>query len=203
MQVADSNKTARLISTIFVPPSFTIILFTLFAFLYEEQTYKTIIQIITAFSFGFIFHIILFFYLRRKGKLADKDASLKEERTFPYAIAVLFYLAGLIILLYFEMNHISIAFWFCYISNTILILLINKFWKISAHTMGAAGSLAVVLIQFNLYAVIPFVIVILVGWSRIRLKQHTLTQVLAGGITGFVSTYIQIKLILEILTTII
>lgn len=69
--------------------------------------------------------------------------------------------------------------------------------------MGAAGSLAVVLIQFNLYAVIPFVIVILVGWSRIRLKQHTLTQVLAGGITGFVSTYIQIKLILEILTTII
>ncbi len=201
MQVSFLSKTARFISTIFVPPSFTIILFTLFAFLYEEQTYNIIIQIITAFTFGFIFHIILFIYLRRKGKLADKDASKKEERTFPYTIAILFYISGLIILLYFEMNHISIAFWFCYISNTILILLINKFWKISAHTMGAAGPIAVVLIQFNLYAVIPLVITVLVGWSRMQLKQHTLTQVLAGGLIGFVSTYLQVRLISEYLNS--
>ena len=68
--------------------------------------------------FGFIAPISLFLILRKKGKLADQDASIKEERTFPFLIAILFYLIGLILMIKFELNIISIAFWFCYISNT-------------------------------------------------------------------------------------
>ena len=78
-----NNKLARVISTIFVPPSFTIIVFTLFAFILETESIKITITILVAFIFGFTAQIILFLFFRKKGKIIDLDASVKEERTTP------------------------------------------------------------------------------------------------------------------------
>jgi len=76
--------------------------------------------------FGFIAPIVLFLILRKKGKLVDQDASIKEERTFPFIVAIIFYLIGLLLMIKYQLNIISIAFWFCYISNTIITIIINK-----------------------------------------------------------------------------
>ncbi len=192
------NKLARIISTLFVPPSFTIIVFTLYAFTFETELLKTVITILVAFLFGFTAQIILFVVLRRRGKIADLDASVKEERTSPFLISVGFYLVGLIILIIFDVNIISIAFWFCYISNTLVTILINKRWKISAHAMGAAGPLAALIYIFGSIACIFAIIVFLVGWSRIQLKVHNLAQVIAGILLAFVSTYLQIYFIIRL-----
>jgi len=195
------NKTdtfARIISTLFVPPSFTIIVFTLFAFILETESLKKIVTILVAFLFGFAAPIILFIVLRRRKKLVDLDASIKEERTTPFLISVGFYLIGLIILITFNVSIISIAFWFCYISNTSVTILINKHWKISAHAMGAAGPLAAVTYLLGPISMIFILLVIAVGWSRIQLKVHNLTQVITGVLLAFVSTYLQIYFIVSL-----
>lgn len=192
-----TDKLARIISTIFVPPTFTIIIFILFAFILETESLKTVITILVAFLFGFNAQIILFVVLRRRGKIVDLDASVKEERTAPFLISVGFYLIGMVILLIFNVNIISIAFWFCYISNTSVTILINKHWKISAHAMGAAGPLAVLSYVFGPIALLFAIIVFLVGWSRIQLKVHNFAQVMAGVLLAFVSTYLQIYLIVR------
>ena len=189
---------ARIVSTVFVPPSFTIIVFTLFAFTLEADPIKRIVTILVALIFGFILPIILFLHYKKKGLIADIDASIKEERTIPMLISVLFFIAGLIILIFFDVNIITIAFWFCYISNTLITVLINSNWKISAHTMGAAGPLAAVTYVFGPAALLFSVIVFLVGWSRIQLKCHTFAQVLAGGLFAFFSTYLQIYFIVKL-----
>ncbi|MEJ2196239.1 MAG: phosphatase PAP2 family protein, partial [Ignavibacteriaceae bacterium] len=142
--------------------------------------------------------IILFLKFRKKGLIIDLDASVKEERTLPMAISISFFIIGIIILILFKVNIISIAFWFCYISNTLITIFINKHWKISAHTMGAAGPLAVLLIVFGPVALIFSIFTILVGWSRIRLKCHTIMQVITGGLLAFISTYLQMLLITRI-----
>ncbi len=105
--------------------------------------------ILVAFLFGFTAQIILFVTFRKRGKIVDLDASVKEERTTPLLISVVFYLIGLVILIFINVNIISVAFWFCYISNTLVTILINKHWKISAHAMGAAGPLAAVTYAFG------------------------------------------------------
>jgi membrane-associated phospholipid phosphatase len=192
------KKFARFISILLVPPSFTIIVFTLFAFTLETETIKIIVSILTALIFGFISPIILFFILRKKGKLKDIDASIKEERTFPFFIAIVFYSAGLVVLILFNVNLISIAFWFCYISNTLLTILINKYWKISAHSMGAAGALAAVFYVFGLPVLLFSIIVLLLGWARIYLKMHSLSQVIAGIILAFVSVFLQMTIIVNL-----
>ena len=192
-----ANKFARVISTLFVPPSFTIIVFTLFAFVLESDPLKTVITILVAFLFGLTAQIILFVVLRRRGKIVDLDASVKEERNTPFLISVGFYLIGLSILIIFQVNIISIAFWFCYISNTLVTILINKHRKISAHAMGAAGPLAAVTYVFGPIALLFAIIVFLVGWSRIQLKVHNAAQVIAGIMLAFISTYLQIYLIVR------
>lgn len=192
-----SHKFARFISTLFVPPSFTIIIFTIFAFALESESGKRAATILIALIFGFIAPIVLFFTLRKKGKLFDQDASIKEERTFPFLIAIVFYLFGLILMIKLNLHLISIAFWFCYISNTLITIFINHFWKISAHSMGASGPLAALIVSFGLIGLILLPVVILVGWSRIKLKCHTISQVMAGVLLAFISVYIQMSLIIK------
>jgi membrane-associated phospholipid phosphatase len=156
-----------------------------------------VVTILVAFLFGFAAPIILFVVLRNQRKIVDLDASVKEERTTPFLISVGFYLVGLVILIIFTVNIISIAFWFCYISNTLVTIFINKHWKISAHAMGAAGPLAALTYVFGLIALLFAIIVFLVGWSRIKLKVHNFAQVMAGVLLAFVSTYLQIYLIVR------
>ena len=192
-----TDKLARFISILLVPPSFTIIVFTIFAFVLEVDHFKRIITVLVAFLFGFSAQIILFILLRKKGKIIDLDASVKEERTTPFIISVGFYLIGLIVLMMFKVDIISIAFWFCYISNTLITIGINKYWKISAHAMGAAGPLAAITYAFGPLSFVFSLIVLILGWSRIQLKVHTTSQVLAGIIFAFASTYLQIFLVVK------
>ncbi len=190
-----SPKVARIISTIFVPPSFTILIYTFFALRFETEVQRIVITILVAFIFGFTLQISLFLFLRKRGLLVDLDASVKEERTMPFLISVLFYIAGLAILIYAKINIISIGFWFCYISNTLIVILINKKWKISVHAAGAAGPAAALIFILGSSGLWTLIILLMVDWSRIKLKCHNFAQVLAGSVLGFGSAFIQIYLI--------
>jgi membrane-associated phospholipid phosphatase len=192
-----SKKLARFISTLFVPPSFTILIFFYFAFKFENDISKQVILLLVALIFGFALHIALFVLFKKKGWLVDMDATIKEERTTPFLLSAVLYIIGLIILITSKIDIISIAFWFCYISNVIIVILINKHWKISVHSLGASGSFAALLFAAGPAGLIFFFIPLLVGWSRVKLKCHTVTQVLAGGALGFFSTYIQMVLIVK------
>ena len=193
-----TDKLTRIISILFVPPSFTIVVFTFFAFTLETELTQRLITFLVALLFGFIAPIILFVVLRKRKKLADLDASIKEERTLPFVIATGFYLIGLIILLIFNVNIISIAFWFCYISNTMITILINKHWKISAHAMGSAGPLAAITFCLGPQMLFFSFITFLVGWSRVQLKVHTIAQVIGGILFAFISTYLQMYFIVRL-----
>lgn len=140
---------------------------------------------------------MFFFHLRKKGKLGDDEASVKEERGLPYLVAILFYTGGLAALIFTGVNVITVAFWFCYISNTFFIFLINRKWKISAHTMGAGGPVAAITYVIGPAGLIFAVILAAIGWARIKLDLHTLSQVIAGAMLGFFSTYLQMFLIIH------
>ncbi|NNG27973.1 MAG: hypothetical protein HKM87_10635, partial [Ignavibacteriaceae bacterium] len=156
------------------------------------------VVILVAFISGFVAPIALFLALRKSGKLADQDALIKEERTVPFFIATSFFAIGLVILIYFQVNIISIAFWFCYISNTLITILINRYEKISAHTMGAAGPMAAFTFVLGPFALFIMILVIIVGWARIKLECHTFIQVALGFFFAFISTYLQIFIIVKI-----
>ncbi|UCH64923.1 MAG: hypothetical protein JSW63_09940, partial [Ignavibacterium sp.] len=104
----NKDRIARIISLLFVPPSFTLIIFLIFALYLETEQIKAIVTILVAAVLGFAAPIILFLTFREKDLIVDIDASLKEERTVPMSISLTFFLLGLIILIIFGINIISI-----------------------------------------------------------------------------------------------
>ena len=129
--------------------------------------------------------------------MTDVDAKNKDERTLPYLFSIVIFIIGFILLLIFKVSIISIAFWFCYISNTFLVILINKYIKISIHVMGVSGPIALFSIIFGFTVFLFLPILVAVGWSRIKLKCHSLTEVIAGALLGFTSVYLQLTIFLK------
>lgn len=128
--------------------------------------------------------------------ISDVDAKIKNERNFPYIVSILIFTFGLIVFLVMGVNKIAIAFWFCYISNTFLVTLINRYFKISIHMMGAAGPIAFFFFINGLNALV-LLLLLLIGWSRVKLKVHSLTEVAAGALVGFSSVYFQLSIFLN------
>jgi membrane-associated phospholipid phosphatase len=63
--------------------------------------------------------------------------------------------------------------------------------------MGAAGPFAAIVFTFGWIGFLILPIIILIGWSRIKLKCHSFTQVAAGLFFAFVSVYFQMSLIIK------
>jgi len=63
--------------------------------------------------------------------------------------------------------------------------------------MGVSGPFAALVYVFGLTALPFLVLLILIGWSRIKLECHNLSQVLAGAFLAFISTYIQMYFIIK------
>lgn len=198
-----SNKLARIVSTLFVPPSIALLTMIYFAFAFEKKIISSFVIISVTLLFGFTLPIIVFFYLKKQGKIFDIDATIKEERTTPFIIGIILYSIGLIIMLLVKVNIFTIFFWFTYITNTIILININRYWKISVHALGVSGPLAALTYILGWVGFSFVWLLLLVGWARIKLKVHTPAQVLAGSLLGFLLTYLQMFIISGLLSNVI
>lgn len=133
----------------------------------------------------------------KNGAAVDMELSDRHERVVPYLIFI-----TSIIVCAFYMYKMMLPFWFISLLlgacvALILALLINFFWKISAHAIGIGGLLGGIMGVARIHLINPywaFIIVIiiagLVGTSRIFLKRHTPMQVYAGFCLGFICTFV-------------
>lgn len=75
---------------------------------------------------------------------------------------------------------------FGYGAVTLVFLIINLRWKISGHSMGIAVPTAVLAFVYGPWGLLFGLLLPPVMWSRVYLKRHTVAQVLAGALVGFV-----------------
>lgn len=138
---------------------------------------------------------IAMLWLHYNGKMADMDNPRSEERTTPYAISAIGYAACIYLLV-----RMSFPLWMTSLliggaAMIICMIIINRWWRISAHMAGLGAYIGVIFMLSKLGFVIRIewlvTIIIsagLLGSCRIYLGRHTLGQVLAGAVFGFVWT---------------
>lgn len=189
----NTKKIAKIISYIFIPPLMNLVIFSLFAN-QIESTQKTLV-FISSLIFGLVLPIATFIILRKNGKVINDDATIKEERTVPYLYGIGFSLLGTSLLFFAEASNLSILLWLSYLVNSIILIVINKYWKISAHTMGIAIPLGASFMLNGAWLIIFAFILILVAWARYELKVHSISQLTAGAFVGFTITYILLNFI--------
>ena len=147
----------------------------------------------TCFIFSNLIPITTVFILKISGRIDDLDASIKDQRQFPLILGIGYTGLGFWALTLLNANPLTQGLMFCYMTNTVLTLLINRFWKISIHSMGVSGPAAALWANGNYYPLLMVLIIVLVSYSRVILKAHSPTQVFAGALLGFCSTYLQLQ----------
>ncbi len=125
------------------------------------------------------------------------DIPKREDRSYPLIIVVMSYLIGTLVLIAFQAPLITVGLMFCYFSNTLVIFFINLRWKISIHSMGVAGPTVALIFSFGYLGAISGLLIPLVMWSRVHLKKHTVSQVIAGALLGLILTTVQLNLLLS------
>jgi membrane-associated phospholipid phosphatase len=121
---------------------------------------------------------VLYFYRKN---VVDLDISKKEMRTPFFVIAAAFYSIAAVI---FFVTNTTIIFLLAlsYAFVTIILLLINRFWKVSVHSAGVTGPIFALIFVFG-FMILPLsLMIVLVSWSRIKLKKHTFTQTFVGSL---------------------
>jgi len=172
----------------------SLITFWILIFFNSLQSPNANIVLFTCFLFSNLIPIITVIILRKSGKLSDIDASIREQRILPLRLGIIYSLIGFLALYSLNADKIVQGLMFCYITNSIVILGITRYWKISIHAMGVAGPIAALWVQGYQFPIIMCIIILCVGTSRIILKAHNPAQVYTGTALGFLLTFTQLHL---------
>jgi hypothetical protein len=152
----------------------------------------------TLFSLAFLLIAVIFVLYEVKNKVfSDMDVSKREQRP------LLFSAMGFIALIYFFSLFILHAPPILFITvwgimaGVFMASLINRRIKASMHIAALTVVLLSILKLYSLsYAL--FLLIPIVGWSRIKIKRHTLAEVFSGFFLGAALTilmYILLKYI--------
>ncbi|TRO50612.1 hypothetical protein E2P63_05935 [Candidatus Bathyarchaeota archaeon] len=177
-----SHKLAILVSKFISPPIFAIM--ATIAFSLWSPIGLGLLQpswsILICFSLFAFFPFLPVFYFYKKN-IVDLDISKREMRTPFFVIAAIFYSIAATI---FFITNTEIMFLLAssYALVTIILLLVNRVWKVSVHSAGVTGPTFALIFVFGLMALPLSLLIVLVSWSRIKLKKHTFTQTFVGSL---------------------
>ena len=186
---------ARIISVAFTPFYLPLVgQIALFTFSYMNQLpreYKIQVLLLT-YLFTILIPTLLIYVYRKLMGWTLRDLGRKHRRLVPYAVSIASYLACIQIMYYNHIFHFIIIIIIAALIVQAACVLINIFWKISTHTAavgGVAGGLLAFaeLFMFNPVWWLCLVLIVagVLGTARIILRQHTLSQVVAGFTVGF------------------
>ena len=187
---------ARLVSLLFTPFYLPMVgLIALFTFSYLSLmpgAYK--LQVLTlVYVFTILLPTILIHLYRKYKGWNLIDLGHKERRIVPYVISILCYFFCVYLMDLLHIPHFMGTIVSAALSIQIVCALINVWWKISTHTSaigGVAGALFVFgeLFGFNPVWWLCLVMILagVMGTSRMILRQHSLSQVVAGFWVGVI-----------------
>lgn len=168
--------------------------YTNFFNLYVGQIFRFLLPVLV---FTFFIPAIFIFVLARMHYVKSVLLVNREERTLPYLI---FIVSNISLTFFFYQSYV--AFWFLgLIAAPVFIgligLIINCYWKISAHMLGMGGLIGGVLsVCYNVKAVAPitlfailFIIAGLLAVSRLYNRSSTASQVYVGFLLGCIIAY--------------
>jgi len=125
-------------------------------------------------------------YSARSGR-TDLDVSDVKKRAPLYGIGLVGYALGTAAFHAFN-NQLMFLMGLAYLCVGLAMFLITLLWKISAHTAGIAGPTTALVLVFGAWLFPLYALSILMVWSRVKLRAHTLSQAISGMIVAITIT---------------
>lgn len=187
---------ARIISLIFTPfylPLVSMVVLFLFSYLSMQAFDYKISVLLLVYLFTILLPTLLIRFYRLHQGWSPIELGIRERRMVPYLISILCYFACYYILMTNHFPYIIGIVLLAALIIQVVCALINVWWKISTHSAaigGFGGGLIAFSFKYSFNPVSWLCLIIilagLVGTARMILRQHTLSQVVAGFGVGFV-----------------
>jgi hypothetical protein len=175
---------AHMISEFISPPAFAILASVIFSFysplgLGWLYPFSSVLLGTVFFAFFPFLPVIVISYRKN----ANSHYSEKRARTSFFLMALASYSAATVI---FFATGTKIMFLpaFGYVCVTLVLMIIDVFWRISAHCAGVAGPITALLYVYGMVAVPLFLFLVPLSWARVALKEHTIGQTIGGALTA-------------------
>jgi membrane-associated phospholipid phosphatase len=123
-----------------------------------------------------------------QGKFTDVDVSNRSQRFGPFLFGIISASAGFVIMTLTNGPKNLQTMLLITVIGGIIMMTITLWWKISIHASSLAGAATFLTALYGTSMLFTFVLVMLVGWSRVVLRRHTLGQVLAGSFLNIALT---------------
>ena len=120
----------------------------------------------------------------RHGRWSDRNVGARRPRLVVLAFITASVAAGLVVMVVFGAPRLLTGYLAVMLGSVAALAAITFAWKISIHCAVASGSVAILALSFGPLVLPAYVLVALLGWSRVALKDHTVAQVVAGSVLG-------------------
>lgn len=182
---AENSAWARLVSNVLSPPLVWAAVVIPMAFHYADSREQAIIWSLIYAVLVCLVPVLYIFWMVRIGRIGDIHMKERRERFGPFIVSIIS--TGLSVVLLMQTGApymLPLVAIFSAVQLAIMAL-ITLYWQISMHTMSIAGAVVATGLVFgpaSALAVSP--LVPLVGAARLKLRRHTLAQVIAGIVVG-------------------
>jgi membrane-associated phospholipid phosphatase len=174
---------ANIISFCFNP--IILLVFMPFVLIYKTTNDLTAALLWTGYTVLFLFGMTAFVYYGVHKKIfTNMDVSQRTQRPLLFLVGflvALFYLGGLIL---FHAPQLLQLITIGIIASVPLFALINTKIKASIHVATFSAIIIGLACVYKGYYFFTILLIPLIAWSRLRMKRHTLSETIAGGITG-------------------
>ncbi|MDP3012459.1 MAG: hypothetical protein HQ569_02895 [Actinobacteria bacterium] len=183
------NKFAKALSYIFDGTIISIPILIIICIVLVDNTTRALGWAVLCLTFAMIIPYLYIRILIRKKVLDDLHISNKEDRIKPIIITIISNTVGFSILYILKAPLFLKAMFLIVIISTIIFGIITYFWKVSAHTAWITFMVITFNILFGKWMLFLLPLIPMVGWARVKIKRHTVKQVISGSIISFITTF--------------
>jgi membrane-associated phospholipid phosphatase len=185
---------ARYVSHVLAPAPISLPFVLLVAFYHtRDQLAALVYTFITLFflSIGPLIYIIIGV---RQGRLSDVDVSHRSERAGPFLFGITSVMIGWLVLLLIHGPKDLVTTLIITAVSGVVMMVTTLWWKISIHASSLGGAATVLTVLYGAVMLPAFLLLALVSWSRVVLRRHTVTQVIAGSLVSIALSLVILKL---------
>ncbi len=120
----------------------------------------------------------------RRGRFDDRNVGARRPRLIVLTFITTSVATGLILLLVLHAPAVLTGYLAFMLVSVAALAAITLVWKISIHCAVASGSVTILALVYGPLVLAGYLLVGLLGWSRVAVRDHTVAQVVGGIVLG-------------------
>lgn len=177
-----TQRTARLISDQLHPRTWIVAVCLLTG--WHADHLRGVLWSLVGILFAAVIPILFIDHGIKRGRWGDRNVGARQARLLVMAVVLASVLTCFTLMTTLDAPRVLSAVIAGILVTLAALACVTLAWKISVHQAVSAGAVIMLAQTYGPWALLGYVLVAVVGWSRIELRDHTPAQVIAGTLLG-------------------